>query len=306
MRNKPNFYLRFEVTKACRLNCSYCHAEGSRVRCGEMSSEVFAHSMAAAAHLGCTKIKLTGGEPLLRRDLPQLVACARALNPQADLSIITSGAVSAKLIGGLYDAGLARINLSLHGYSKEAFRQNGGNAHLYRLRQQFIEKLLTDGHPHKFNYVYTSDAQLADLSSLIDDLRGSGVVINVLDDLFNSVTSVNNIIAVVTSLLGTPDVVEEKSKIGLPTLLYRYHSAGLNFEFKHQRLGDYAPLRECAACSQRQDCKEGIFSLRVGIDGRLSPCLYRKELGHAFALETLANRETLGQAWCDYLQGVLV
>jgi hypothetical protein len=271
-----------------------------------MSLETFAHSMAAAAHLGCTKIKLTGGEPLLRRDLPQLVACAHALNPQADLSIITSGAVSPELIGTLYDAGLARINLSLHGYSEEAFRKNGGNAHLHRLRQQFIEKLLNDGHPHKFNYVYTSDAQLADLSSLIDDLRGSGVMINILDDLFNLATSVNDIIAVVTALLGVPDVVEEKSKVGLPTLLYRYHSAGLNFEFKHQRLGDFAPLRDCGACPQRQGCKEGIFSLRVGVDGRLSPCLYREELGHAFTAETLANREVLGQAWCDYLQGVLV
>lgn len=306
MTNKPNFYLRFEVTKSCNLTCSYCHAEGCHARCGEMPLEIFAHSMAAAGLLGCTKIKLTGGEPLLRRDIPQLIACARALNPQADLSIITSGAVSAKLIGGLYDAGLSRINLSLHGYSKEAFRQNGGNAHLYRLRQQFIEKLLMDGHPHKFNYVYTSDKQYADLSSMIDDLRGSGVVISVLDDLFNPVTSVNNIIPVVTSLLGTPDVVEKKSKVGLPTLLYRYYSAGLNFEFKHQRLGDYAPLRECATCSQRQDCKEGIFSLRVGIDGRLSPCLYREELRHTFSRETLANREALGQAWCEYLQGVLV
>src|SRR4029077_3317376 len=76
-----------------------------------------------AVPLGIDKIRLTGGEPLMRRDLPRLVAMLTAVEGVRDLGLTTNGILLADQAQALYDAGLRRINVSLDALDPERFRQ---------------------------------------------------------------------------------------------------------------------------------------------------------------------------------------
>lgn len=298
-----NHYLRILVTKACNMRCSYCHGEGSAEH-GELPIEQLKTYIDAAVALGYGKIKFAGGEPFLRRDFIDLIAYARSLSSDLDLSVISAGAVPAEKVDAAFAAGLSRINLSVHGFTPVCFSANGGPRE-YHLRQQFIARVLEHGKPLKVNYVFTRSGQREDVRQLIEALRGHRVTINLLDDIFDNSTSGEDIIALITDLAGAPESIYRKEKVGMATLIYRYPD-GLDFEIKSDRLGDLAPLRACSSCPQRSACKEGIFSLRIDADGSFSPCIYRQELRYQPRLPALNDPLALQGLWQHYLQEILV
>src|ERR1700729_4533378 len=75
----------------------------------------------AVRDLGVTEVRFTGGEPLLRRGLPGIIARVADLRPRAELSLTTNGIGLAKLAGSLHSAGLDRVNVSLDTLSQETF-----------------------------------------------------------------------------------------------------------------------------------------------------------------------------------------
>ena len=121
--------LRVSVTDRCNLRCRYCMpAGGVRLspRAALLCFEEIAQVVAAAADLGVYRIKLTGGEPLLRRDLERLVAMIAAIASIEDLSLTTNGTLLAPLGRALRDAGLQRVTVSLDTLRRERFRRVTG------------------------------------------------------------------------------------------------------------------------------------------------------------------------------------
>ena len=112
-------YLRVVVTARCSLACSYCHMEGDPAggEAGGMSTSDLHALLEAACNNGIRKLKFLGGEPLLRRDLPEIIGRLRALHPDLDISLITGGAVPLSRLDACLEAGLTRANLSIHGWA---------------------------------------------------------------------------------------------------------------------------------------------------------------------------------------------
>jgi cyclic pyranopterin phosphate synthase len=117
---RPLTDLRVSVTDRCNFRCRYCmprevfgpdHAFLPRQEL--LSFEEITRVVAAFTDLGVTKIRLTGGEPLLRRDLPDLVAMLAAVDPVTDLALTTNGTALPRLAGFLREAGLHRLTISL-------------------------------------------------------------------------------------------------------------------------------------------------------------------------------------------------
>src|SRR4051812_738522 len=106
--------LRISVTDRCNLRCSYCMAEDVVFmdRNELLSFEEIAHFVRAAVPLGIDKVRLTGGEPLMRRDMPRLVSLLSAIDGIRDVGLTTNGILLADQAQALYDAGLRRINIS--------------------------------------------------------------------------------------------------------------------------------------------------------------------------------------------------
>jgi len=116
--------LRVSVTDRCNLRCSYCMpAEGLDwlPKPQLLTFEELTRLVRIAVGLGVTTVRLTGGEPLLRRGLPELVAQIAALDPRPRIAMTTNGLGLDRLAQPLADAGLDRVNVSLDTIDREAF-----------------------------------------------------------------------------------------------------------------------------------------------------------------------------------------
>ncbi|MDX1345598.1 MAG: radical SAM protein, partial [Sedimenticolaceae bacterium] len=119
-------YVRLSVTDKCNMRCFYCIPQGFKgfeepenwLRFDEIE-----RLMAAFASLGVHRVRLTGGEPLVRRNLPELAARLSASDGIRDLSLSTNAALLRQHAAALKDAGVSRINVSLDSLDLERFRE---------------------------------------------------------------------------------------------------------------------------------------------------------------------------------------
>ena len=316
--NTPNTptYLRVVATTRCNMECKYCHMEGDPQQAGtatELGTDELCTLLGIAVRGGVRKLKFLGGEPFMRRDLPQVIRHVRTLAPDLDISAITAGALPERVLHEAFDAGLSRVNMSIHGFDFPAFEQRGGRLKMWHDRKRFLAALLATGRPVKLNYVLSGVGAREDLGVLLDAAAHWPAVISVLDDLNDPHAGPGHVIATVEALRGPADerfVVPDPDS--LATTHLRWHD-GLEVEIKDQRLGDIAPYGACLTCPTRSQCREGILALRLLHDGRLQPCLDRPDLaldlvgilrrqGEAAALEAwraygdLADRHASGLA----------
>jgi cyclic pyranopterin phosphate synthase len=121
---RPHNNLRISVTDRCNLRCTYCMPEEvTFLDKGELLSfEEMAQFVRVAAPLGIDKVRLTGGEPLLRRDLSVLVRMLGDIPGIRDIGLTTNGLLLAAQAQALYDAGLRRLNVSLDTLDPSRFR----------------------------------------------------------------------------------------------------------------------------------------------------------------------------------------
>jgi cyclic pyranopterin phosphate synthase len=117
--------LRLSVTDRCNLRCTYCMPEEVTFldRAELLTFEELAAFTRVAAGLGVDKVRLTGGEPLLRRGLPALVKMLLAIPGLCDLSLTTNGVLLEDQAKPLFDAGLKRITVSLDTLDRNRFQQ---------------------------------------------------------------------------------------------------------------------------------------------------------------------------------------
>lgn len=118
-------YLRLSVTELCDLRCRYCMAEEGvqKRRHGELCSFEELYELAAAAvRCGVTKIRVTGGEPLVRRGIVELCAMLRQIPGLEELCLTTNGTRLEEFAGPLRKAGVDRLNISIDSLQPERYR----------------------------------------------------------------------------------------------------------------------------------------------------------------------------------------
>jgi cyclic pyranopterin phosphate synthase len=123
---RPINYLRISVTDRCNLRCVYCMpAEGVDLMSHNdiLSYEEIHTVVKAAAELGINKVRLTGGEPLVRAGLPELVRLLAGIYSIDDISLTTNGTLLAEYATELKEAGLHRVNVSLDTLKPDRFEQ---------------------------------------------------------------------------------------------------------------------------------------------------------------------------------------
>jgi len=123
---RPLRSLRVSVTDRCNLRCAYCMPEAEYVwlpRQDLLSFEELSRLVDAFLAVGVEELRLTGGEPLLRRDLPELVRILRAKPGLRDLALTTNGVLLAEQAAALKAAGLDRLTISLDTLDRTRFQQ---------------------------------------------------------------------------------------------------------------------------------------------------------------------------------------
>ncbi len=162
-------YLRISVTERCNFRCVYCMpAEGIALapRAELLSFEEIVRVVRVGAKLGLSKIRLTGGEPTVRRDLPELVGMIKAIRGINEIAMTTNGARLSELAEPLKKAGLSRINISLDTLRPERNRELTRRDFLPAVLKGVDEALAAGFTPLKFNAVVLrgiNDDELGDL-----------------------------------------------------------------------------------------------------------------------------------------------
>lgn len=176
--------LRISVTDRCNMRCGYCMPEAEYVwlpRASILSFEELDRLAAVFATLGVRKIRLTGGEPLLRHDLPDLVRRLAAHSDFADLALTTNGILLAEHAAALAAAGLKRVTVSLDTLRPErmlAFARSSRHGAVL----DGISAALTTGFDRvKLNTVVIRDYNDDELVSLIDFGRSRGVEVRFIE-----------------------------------------------------------------------------------------------------------------------------
>jgi cyclic pyranopterin phosphate synthase len=128
---RPLLNLRIAVTNKCNLNCSYCHREGEenlpQTQRTEMTAEEISRITEIAVSLGICRIKLTGGEPLMRKDITEIIKEINNVPNLKDLSMTTNGTLLPPLAQELHSSGLRRVNISIPTLEEQVFhRLTGG------------------------------------------------------------------------------------------------------------------------------------------------------------------------------------
>ena len=176
-------YLRISVTDRCNLRCRYCMpAEGVKLlRRDEMLSfeEIVAVAKAAAA-LGVVKVRITGGEPLVRRGIADLVQALAALKGIHDLAMTTNGVLMAEHAAALAEAGLHRVNISLDTMDPTRFRELTRGGELQRVLDGVAAAEDAGLLPIKLNCVAAESGSEEDVDSVRRFGRDRGLEVRVI------------------------------------------------------------------------------------------------------------------------------
>ncbi len=147
-------YLRLSLTERCTLKCAYCRAdEGQCPKQAELRCEQFAQIVRACAALGIRKVRLTGGEPLLRRDIVEIVEACAAAPGIEEITLTTNAQQLDGRAERLKRAGLTRMNISIDSLDPEKFRRMTGGGEVRRVFDAVDEALACGLLPVKLNAV---------------------------------------------------------------------------------------------------------------------------------------------------------
>lgn len=148
-------YLRISVTDRCNLRCVYCIPEGIRLvpRRQILRYEEIMEIAKIAISCGIKRVKITGGDPLVRRDVIKLIESLANLEGLEDLSLTTNGILLEKYARDLKRAGLARINISCDTLNDVRFREITGGGELKKVLAGINEVRAAGFHPIKLNVV---------------------------------------------------------------------------------------------------------------------------------------------------------
>lgn len=162
--------LRISVTPRCNFRCVYCHPLGLSMTDppGTVSVTDVAHFVRAGAILGAKSVRFTGGEPLVRKELPEMIAAAREAGID-DVAITTNATLLKARLPDLLAAGLKRVNISLDARDPEVFRRLTRGGEIEHVWEGIEAALSAELHPVKLNAVVIrgeNDGEIVPLAEL--------------------------------------------------------------------------------------------------------------------------------------------
>ncbi|MFL6137394.1 MAG: radical SAM protein [Frankiaceae bacterium] len=252
-------YFRVSIVGNCNLHCQFCHNEGGPDR-GTMSLESAGIAFGAAANAGFRRLQLTGGEPLIHRQVDDLVRLGRQFFP--DVGVTTNGVFLPKKLESLLAASVSRLHVSLQA---ETLIASNGTWQLPPWLTELIERCAATDTVLRFN-LPVGVADLDRAAGLLSRTAGLSFDVNIfalLSDEAASPSFSNEYLSRLQALARAATQVRDKGRVQVRS--YRT-SQGLR----------------CGRCSKRASCTEQSRSLRLGVDNVLRPCLATRDWDFAF------------------------
>ena len=264
---RPILSLRITITNRCNENCIYCHHDGMVSSKDEMTPDEIYKICKIAKKIGVRKIRLSGGDPLVRKDIVEIVEKIASLDFK-DISLTTNGVLLEKYAKDLKDAGLDRINVSLDTLNPDTYKFVTKMDYLNEAKTGILNAVEVGLYPVKINMVIMKDINQNEVKDMFEFCRENNMVLQLIEliesencdeDKFNAeyhypLDSIENKLSDMAD-----DVRERKFMQGRKKY---YINDG---EIEIVRPVDNSKF--CANCSR----------LRITPDGKIKPCLLRND-----------------------------
>lgn len=263
--NRPVLNLRISVTQKCDKHCPYCHREGERNPSTEMTVDEIVRIVRIAISLGISRVKVTGGEPLLRKGIVEIVRGINGLEGLTDLSMTTNGTHLKGLAKDLKAAGLARLNVSLPTINPEVYNNLMGGDLQDALNgiKAAVEARLQ---PVKLNVLVLKNVNDNEIEKMIQFAAQTGTILQMieLEPINISKTYYDRY------HLGLDEIAQTLEKLALKTRVRKYMQKRRVYTLPKVQVELIRPIENtefCANCTR----------IRVTSDGKLKPCLMKKD-----------------------------
>jgi len=182
--NRPLTAIRISITQRCNLDCIYCHREGQdQIMNGEMTLDEIIKILELSTYFGIKKVKYTGGEPLLREDLPEIIQESRKISGIQDISVVTNGILLEKYAQKLSSAGLDRINVTLDTLDPQIYAEitNNEGSLIDQVKVGIIEAINCGIKLIKVNMVLLKDMNTGELTNLIAFCKEHDLILQLIE-----------------------------------------------------------------------------------------------------------------------------
>jgi GTP 3',8-cyclase len=277
--NRPLQDLRISVTDRCNFRCTYCMPLDEYEWLAKkeiLSFEEITRLARLFVSLGVEKIRLTGGEPLARRDLHKLIAELSALKNAPDICLTTNGSLLAERAAALKKAGLRRINVSIDSLKPDRFRQITQRGDLSKVLDGLFTAKQLGLHPIKINAVIERGVNDGEILDLVSFCREHGFAMRFIE--YMDVGNTNNWHS--EKMVSKKEILETiNARFPLRKLGHEKGSApSEDYQFLDGTgdVGVIASVTEpfCSTCTRA----------RLTADGKLVLCLFSQE---GYDLKTL-------------------
>jgi len=267
---RPLLNLRISITQRCNNRCAYCHREGEVQRANRsaelMSVEEIVRIAKIAVGLGISRIKLTGGEPLMRKDLNEIIVGIAEILGLRDLSLTTNGL----LLGGgiakrLRESGLKRVNISLPSLNPETYHKLTGGK--LEVALEGVKSAIEAGfNPVKLNTVVLNDVNVGDVPDLINYAGWNGVVLQLIE--LDPVNVSNEYYSEHHRSLDEQETMLKTNAVSIEKRPHMHNR--VIYHLSNATVEVVKPIENtdfCLHCTR----------MRITSDGKLKPCLMRND-----------------------------
>ena len=251
--------LRISLTQKCNLKCPYCHKEGQADSEKEISLAEIDKLAVAARNLGIDRVKLTGGEPLLRKDVVEIVSALKKRG-FSDISMVTNGVLLEKYARQLKDAGLGRVNIGCDSAEMNFLKnQKDMSAGLAAAKEAGLS-------PIKLNMIVMKGLNVHEIPKMMDFARENGAILQLIE-LINFGSAEDN------DFYKRHYYSLEEIEVGLQEKAVSIKERHMQNR-KQYDLGDLKV--EVVRPFHNSFC-ENCTRVRVTPDGKVKPCLMRND-----------------------------
>ena len=264
---RPILSLRITITNRCNENCIYCHHDGMVSSKEEMTPDEIYRISKIAKKIGVKKIRLSGGDPLVRKDIVEIVEKIASLDFK-DISLTTNGVLLEKYAEDLKNAGLDRVNVSLDTLNRETYKFVTKMDYLEKAKAGILKAVEVGLYPVKINMVVMKDLNTDEIKDMFNFCKEHGIILQLIeliesencdDDKFSAeyhypLDELENKLADIASHVRERKFMQGRKKY--------YINDG---EIEIVRPVDNSSF--CANCSR----------LRITPDGKIKPCLLRND-----------------------------
>lgn len=262
-------YMRISITDKCNLRCRYCMPDNVQLKAANelLTCEEIVIAVKEAASLGICKIKITGGEPLLRNDCAELISMLKAVRGVESITLTTNGILLSEYVEALKEAGISGINVSLDTIDSVEYKRLTGFDYLYKVIAG-IKRARALSVPIKINSVLMEET-VGNVGELVEFADNEGIMLRFIELMplgrgkaFNSVSN-NFVMEMLTEGYGIP--VLDKGLYGNGPAVY-YSFPALNMP-----VGFISPVHDkfCNKCNR----------IRLTSTGGIKSCLcYSEEI----------------------------